>query len=551
MHPQPSHSKITPIERLVSLLAPQRSAGRTVVHCHGCFDIVHPGHVRYLEEARRLGDILVVSLTGDHLVAKGPGRPYIPQELRAENLAALQFVDWVVIDPHPTACELIAQLKPDIYIKGREYATSSDPRFLREKQLVEQAGGRVVFHTGDIVFSSTRLLASLQRDDLLENRRLRAFCERHALQAAELYEIINSIADLPVLVVGDAIRERYIHCDAVGVAPDAPVPQLHRVGGDEFWGGAAAVALHLAALGARPTLLTGAGREPGQRDAFAELGTRGVGVELLPSRPDIITRTTILADDAKTLKLIEGNVSPLDSALEHEALAWIQARLPQSRLLVWSDDGFGMTSPGLVRDATLAARSLRLTVAAQSPGARGELRNFRRADLILASERQLREAMHDMSSSLPAVAWALLNNTGSASLIVSLRKTGLMSFSREALRGTIEPTDDRLRSDFLSSQAAHVVDSLSIEHAALATSAAARATGASEAACLYLACAAAAISAERSAERTVTVADLLRWLAQRPELHPVGKFVADDSTLWANEHRPAHEATSIEAGTLG
>ncbi|MBL8877525.1 MAG: adenylyltransferase/cytidyltransferase family protein [Phycisphaerales bacterium] len=547
MHPQPSHAKILPIDELLIRLAPDRSSGKSVVHCHGCFDIVHPGHVRYLEEARRLGDILVVSLTGDQLVTKGPGRPYIPQELRAENLAALQFVDWVVIDPHPTACELIARLKPDIYIKGREYATSNDPRFLREKHNVEQGGGRVLFHTGDVVFSSTRLLAALQRDDLLESRRLRAFCERHAVEAGGLYEVMNAIADLPVLVVGDAIRERYVHCDAIGIATDAPVPQLQRVGEQEFWGGAAAVALQLAALGARPTLLTGAGREPGQRDAFAELGARGVGVELLPSRPDIITRTTILADEAKALKLVEGHVSPLDSALEQEALAWIQARLPRTRLLVWSDDGYGMASPGLVRDATLAAQSLRLTVAAQSPGARGDLRNFHRADLILATERQLREAMHDMSSSLPAVAWNLLSSTSAASLIVSLRKTGLMAFSRATADGTRDATDDRLRSDYLSSQAAHFVDALAIEHAALGVSALARSVGASDPACTYLACGAAAISAERSADRPVTAAEMLRWLAQRPELHAAGKFVADVPELWMNKPSSAAASNVVEA----
>lgn len=542
MNRKPSSSKITPIDRLLARLERLRTAGRTVVHCHGCFDIVHPGHVRYLEAARELGDILVVSLTGDATISKGPGRPYIPQELRAENLAALQFVDWVVIDPNPTACELIEKLRPDVYIKGREYATSTDPRFLREKQLVEQFGGRVVFHTGDVVFSSTRLLQALRRDDLLENQRLRTFCERNDIRAKSAYDVIDRMMDLPVLVVGDVVRERYVYCDAIGVAADAPVPQLQRVGQQEFWGGAAAMALHLAALGARPTLLTGAGREPGQRDAFAELSARGVGVELLPSRPDVVVRTTILGDDAKVMKLLEGGVSPLDSALEREALAWIQKNLSQARLLVWSDDGFGMVSPGLVRAATLAARSMRVTVAGQSPGARGELRNFHRADLLLATERQLREAVHDLSSSLPAVAWNLLNNIGAESLIVSLRKTGLMSFSRDAAGDSSSQTTDRLRSDFLSSQCAHVADSLGIEHAALAVAAAARAVGASPALCLYLANGAAAISAERRGDQVVSASELLQWVAQRPELHPAGRFMADDASLW----QPASAGQTVE-----
>ncbi|RMF73196.1 MAG: cytidyltransferase, partial [Planctomycetota bacterium] len=159
-------------------LRTRRESGKTVVQCHGCFDIVHPGHVRYLQFARQLGDVLIVSLTGDELVGKGPDRPYIPQELRAENLAAFEFVDWVVIDPHPTACELLEQLRPDVYVKGREYADSHDPRFLREREIVESYGGRVVFHSGDVVFSSTRLIESLDDDAHLDECRLRALCDR-------------------------------------------------------------------------------------------------------------------------------------------------------------------------------------------------------------------------------------------------------------------------------------------------------------------------------------------------------------------------------------
>lgn len=532
MSRSPSASKIQSIETILRQLSPQRAAGRKVVHCHGCFDIVHPGHIRYLEEARKLGDVLVVSLTGDAAISKGPGRPYIPQELRAENLAALQFVDWVVIDPHPTACELIEQLKPDVYIKGREYATSSDPRFLREKQLVEQHGGRVVFHTGDVVFSSTRLLQTLRRDDLLEHRRLRSYCERHEIHASAAYSVLDTIADLPVLVVGDAIRERYVNCIAAGVATDSPLTQYQTAGSQEFWGGAAAVALHLAALGARPTLLTGAGREPGQRDAFAELSARGVGVEILPARPDVITRTTYLADDLKTFNVIDGSTAPLDSTQEREAAAWIQKRLSSVRLLILSDDGFGMASPGLVHASTLAARSLRVCVAAQTPGIRGDLRNFQRADLLVATERQLREAMHDYASSLPAVAWNLLNANSADALLVSLRKTGWMSFLPRGRSHDRAQAADRLQSDFLSTMAGPIVDALGVDHAALAISAAARAVGASLPLCHYFACCAEALAASGRGDALVTRDDLLQWLARRPELHPAGRFIEQDEGLW-------------------
>ncbi|MGI0149315.1 MAG: adenylyltransferase/cytidyltransferase family protein, partial [Thermoplasmata archaeon] len=134
--------KIVTLEGLLAAAAEARAHGRTVVQCHGCFDIVHPGHVRYLEFARRQGHVLIVSVTGDTDVDKGAQRPYIPQELRAENLAALMFVDHVYVNAAPTAEALLGAVKPDVYVKGREYERSTDPGFLAEKAVVEGYGGR-------------------------------------------------------------------------------------------------------------------------------------------------------------------------------------------------------------------------------------------------------------------------------------------------------------------------------------------------------------------------------------------------------------------------
>src|SRR5262249_23106391 len=112
--PGPVPGKILPRADLLRLRAAARAAGRKVVHCHGCFDIVHPGHIRHLRYAKALGDILFVSITGDAEIKKGTGRPLIPEELRAESLAALDFVDWVYIEPRATAEGLLGELHPDV-----------------------------------------------------------------------------------------------------------------------------------------------------------------------------------------------------------------------------------------------------------------------------------------------------------------------------------------------------------------------------------------------------------------------------------------------------
>src|SRR6201995_478524 len=123
-------TKVCSFEKLLQFRKTAREAGKTVVHCHGCFDIVHPGHIHYLQFARSLGDILIVTVSADPQVDKGAARPLIPDDLRAASLAALECVDAVYVNPHPTAVEILQSLRPDIYVKGREYEHNHDPRFL-------------------------------------------------------------------------------------------------------------------------------------------------------------------------------------------------------------------------------------------------------------------------------------------------------------------------------------------------------------------------------------------------------------------------------------
>jgi rfaE bifunctional protein nucleotidyltransferase chain/domain len=151
------------LDQLEAALRGARAAGETVVMCHGCFDLLHRGHIRHLEFAASLGDRLIVTITADAAMRKGPGRPLIPERDRANILAALACVDCVAIDPNPTAAENLQRLRPDIYVKGREYEHSRHPGFLAEKKVVEAYGGRVVFSPGDVVFSTTSLIDALRR----------------------------------------------------------------------------------------------------------------------------------------------------------------------------------------------------------------------------------------------------------------------------------------------------------------------------------------------------------------------------------------------------
>ncbi len=122
---QAAQQKVLPREEIAAIVRHRQQTGERAVFTNGCFDLLHLGHIRYLQEARSLGDFLILGLNSDESVRrlKGPTRPLIPEQERAEILAALSCIDYVTIFPEPTASELINLLQPAIYVKGADYAT--------------------------------------------------------------------------------------------------------------------------------------------------------------------------------------------------------------------------------------------------------------------------------------------------------------------------------------------------------------------------------------------------------------------------------------------
>ena len=130
----------------------------TWVLCHGVFDILHPGHIRHLEWAKKQGSVLIVSLTADDQVQKGPGRPHFSLYYRMMVVDALQAVDYVVAAKSADAIDVIEKLRPDIYVKGPDIKRNPTAAFIREKDLVKSYGGKVLFSPDDVEFHSTDIL---------------------------------------------------------------------------------------------------------------------------------------------------------------------------------------------------------------------------------------------------------------------------------------------------------------------------------------------------------------------------------------------------------
>lgn len=504
-----SNRKILSLEQLASLREQAREAGKAVVHCHGCFDIVHPGHIHHLQYARSLGDLLVVSVSADPHVNKGHDRPLIPDDLRAQSLAALECVDWVFINPHATAKELLEVLEPDIYVKGREYAENQDPRFLAERDAVVRRGGRVVFSSGDVVYSSTTLIGTLSRPERFQDEKLARFRDRYDLGAAPLQNLLHRARGKRVLVVGDYVLDRYHFCDATGVAGEGPMLSLRPIQQRDYDGGAAVVALHLAGLGAQPTLISALADDDLSGHAMMRLEAAGVDVQCHRGRREVVCKHRYLADQTKLFKVDTGSTTPGDAQLEGLLSAKILSAASGADAVIFADFGYGMITATLLDRVLPELRKRVAVLAADVSGRQNNLLNFRGVDLLCPTEREVRESQHDFSSGLGAVVWKMLKTTAARRAIVTLGKQGLVTFD-----GTEQPLPSRLPSEYVPALAPHAVDPLGCGDALLATATLALTAGGSLEAAAFLGSVAAAIEVQQLGNQPITAEQVLAQLQQ-------------------------------------
>ncbi len=506
--------KFLPPEQLVEVRERLRSEGRVVVQCHGCFDIVHPGHIRYLRFARELGDVLIVSVSADDVVGKGFDRPYINEDLRIENLAALEFVDYLYLDHNSWAGPVLELLKPDIYVKGKEYETNADPRFLKEKELVEGQGGRVMYGSGDVVYSSSTIIGKYRQRFGMEQERVNFFCRRHGVDGPALGGLLDAVDSRRVLVIGDAILDRYVHCATSSVANESPMLSVRPVGEDWYLGGAALIARQLQALGADASLLTTIG--PGEHGDRFTAGLAEHSVELLQlegERRPVYVKTRYLVEETKVFKVDEGRQAPLSTQGVQALAALLEQQLPRFDAVIITDFGYGMFGPECVRVIEGAAQRHELPIYVDvSISGSSSILKFRGARMATPSEEELRFALGDNESGLSNLASRYFAECATEKLVLTMGKRGVVIFHRSPQPGA------RLRTDHVPAFATHILDTVGAGDVLLAAQALADVVGASAPVGLYLGSCLAALQVSRIGNDPVSLDELRAFLEGRSEL---------------------------------
>lgn len=396
----PPTSKVLPLPELAPLLQSLRDQGRVIVHCHGVFDLLHPGHIRHFEAARVHGDVLVVTVTPDRYVAKGPGRPVFNERLRAESIAALGCVDYVAVNEWPTATETIRLLRPHVYAKGSDYRERNRDLtggIVEEEAAVRAVGGELLF-TDEITFSSTELLNQFYGVYPEEARRfLDEFKGRHS--AGDVIARLTALQDLKVLVLGEAIIDEYDYCVPIGKSPKEAIVATRHVRRESFAGGSLACANHLAGFCGEVHLVTClGGDDPRERFIRDRLKPNVMPRFFVrPHASTIVKRRYIW--ETFLIKMFEVafmDDSDVPAPVEEAMLAHLREVLPNYDVVLVADYGHGMITRRTANAVAEGARFLAVNTQANSANLGYNLiTKYSRADYVCIDEPEIRLAMHD------------------------------------------------------------------------------------------------------------------------------------------------------------
>jgi rfaE bifunctional protein kinase chain/domain len=432
-------NKVKTLEELKPILEDHKKQGKKIVHCHGVFDLIHFGHLQHFLAAKKQGDILVVTLTPDRFIQKGPERPFFNEDIRLKHLSYIEFIDYVSLNNWPTAVETIKIIQPDIYAKGKEVLANKDVDKLNEKggkksnlaaeeEIVQSFGGKL-YLTDEMTFSSSRIINSIT-SALSEDTKeyLRGF--RKEFNTEQILEVLDSLKDLRVLVLGDAIFDEYAYCHVMGKASKEPIVPYKFLNSEVNLGGVFNVANHIANFVKDVSLVTCIGNNDYD---FIETGLN-----------NCIERNIFVQNDSQTIvkkryldaykgfKIFEVyNVDELkiNQDTEEKILRFLENNLSRFDLIVLSDFGHGLLTPKLIEYIGNCNKFVAINCQLNAGNSGYNfITKYKKADFVSLNETELRLPFQEKNSNIEIPINKLSSGLNLDKINITLGKSGSVYF---------------------------------------------------------------------------------------------------------------------------
>ena len=423
------YKKIVNLKTLKKILG-RRPRKEKVILCHGNFDVVHPGHVRHLTYAKSKADKLIVSITADKFIQKGIYRPFVPQNIRAINIAAFEMVNYVIIDDNKKPLNLIRDLKPDYFAKGFEYNSSGLPPATKEEQeVVTKYGGDIIFTPGDIVYSSTKILNIAQPE--ISNFKLLDLMKRNKITFKSLREILNKLNKIKVHVIGDMIIDTYTNTSLIGGHTKTPTPSVLQQEKTDFVGGAGIVAKHLKEAGANVTLTTVLGNDRLKDFVLSEFKKNKIKINgIIDKTRPTTNKNTIISSGYKLLKIDKVDNQPISEKIFENIKSLIKKE--KCDVIIFSDFRHGIFNKTNIKILSNSIKKNVIKVADSQVASRwGNILDFKKFDLITPNEKEVRFSLADQDSSISELTRELSKLSGYKNLILKLGERGTITVAKQ------------------------------------------------------------------------------------------------------------------------
>lgn len=426
--------KILFFDDMIKKVKARQKEGSIVVQSHGVFDLIHPGIIKHLNEAKKQGDVLIVTVIKDKDVRRGPGRPIFPENLRAENVASLGQVDYVCLVDDGPPFECVCRIQPDIFAKGQ--ADKARDNKIHEKIFNEEKnlifGKSRIYETSGISFSSSNIINNFfdiypeETKDYLKN-----FSRRYSFDF--IAEALNSLKNLRVLLIGDGIIDEYHYCETMGKSPKSQIIVNKYLNHEVFAGGAFAIANHIAGLCDDVQLLTLLGKEDSREEFISNSLKPNVQSKFFYRDDGPTTVKTRFINQYQKHKLFEVNYindSFVDAHIEADIIGYLKSEMPKFDLVLVSDFGHGLISNNIIR--TIEKEAKKVAVNAQTNGANAGynlVTKYRKPNFICMDVPEARLATQDKYSDIKDVGKKILEATNTHFLMITLGSAGSICFT--------------------------------------------------------------------------------------------------------------------------
>ena len=396
---------------------------KKIIFVSGNFNILHPGHLRLLQFAKKLGSYLVVGVNNDTIAGKSA---YIKQNLRINNVKNLNFVNEVILIKNLKST--ILKIKPDTIVKGKEFRYKDN----EESLIVKKIKTKLVFSSGDHNYFSKNLLKKEFYNSTFDLELTKDYLVRNKINTKHLVKTIKKIKNINVCVIGDIIVDEYIQTNMLGLSNEEPCMVLNPTSQKKFIGGAGIVASHASSLGAKTYLFSVVGKDENTIFVKNELKKNKVNSFLYK---DTIRPTTLKqrfkVENNSQIKISYLSQEPISNDIQKKIINRLKVILKNTDLLIFSDFNYGCLPQQLVNKILKIAKENNVLVTAdsQSSSQIGDIARFKGVNMIAPTEREARVSVKNDTDGLVILATKLQQTSKSENIILTLGSDGVLIFS--------------------------------------------------------------------------------------------------------------------------